>query len=285
MKILKYVLSLLAVSILPVWGSAQELRMPADNAVAGWMRFEKVRNYAQNDLYGYIDGGAELFLELGFKDLTIQKYHKGNSEIAIEAYRMESPDAALAIYLFKCGKETPLTGITVRNTGDQYQLMLLKGDYFLLVNNFQGDKAILPAMIEFANKTLKNILTGRPSELFKILLAENIIKGSELILRGPYSLQSLVTLGQGDILQLSGKIYGVAADYKDNRGAAYTRIVISYPDTNAAQSAFDNLLTHLDPYLKVIQKSKDSFTFQNAKGKTSIAELHGQILNLSLYLK
>lgn len=285
MKNLKYILSLFAVSMLLVWSHAQELRLPADHAVAGWTLFEKVRHYAQNDLYGYIDGGAELFLELGFKDLTVQKYHKGNSEITLEAYKMESPDAALAIYLFKCGKETPLTGIPVRNTGDQYQLMLLKGDYFLLVNNFHGEKAMMPAMIEFADKTFKNIFAGKLSELFKILPPENLIKGSELIIRGPYSLQSIVTLGGGDILQLQGKIYGVAADYKDERSAIYTKIIISYPDTNAAQSAFTNLLTHLDSYLKVIQKSKDSFTFQNPKNKISKAELHGQILKLSLYLK
>ena len=281
----KVILFIIMIMMLPVCISAQQLRLPANNAVAGWKQYEKLRLYTRNDLYGHIDGGAELFLELGFKDLLLQKYRKGESEITIEAYRMENTDSALALYLFKCGNETPLSGIPVRHTGDQYQITILKSNYFLLINNFNGDKALQPAMIAFANKTLKNIPAGTPSTIFKILPAENLIKGTEFIIRGQYSLQSFVTLGEGDILQLNGKFFGIAGDYKDTSGAIYTRIIIPYPDAKSAQSAYTNLLTHLDSYLKVVQKSKQSFSFKNTQGKVSKAWFQGQLLHISLYLK
>jgi Family of unknown function (DUF6599) len=269
-------------TLVAIEAQAQQISLPRDNAVPGWTRFEKQRVFVRNDLYGYIDGGAELFLELGFKDLTVQKYHNGTAEITVEAYRMDRTDSALAIYLFKCGKETPIARIPVRNSGDQYQFTLLKGNYFLLINNFGGDKALQPIMIALANAILNNIPAGKPSVLLSNLPAENLIKGSELLIRGQYSLQSIITLGEGDILQLHGTIYGVAGDYKDTSGVTYTRIIIPYPDAKSAQSAYTNLLNHLDPYLKVVQKSGNSFTFKTIKGTVSKAELLGKILEIKL---
>ena len=90
---------------------ADELRLPDDSGIPRWSRTGKARHYRGKNLYGYIDGGAELFLELGFQELVLQKYRAGRSELAVEAYRMDSPESALAVYLAKCGKETPAPGL------------------------------------------------------------------------------------------------------------------------------------------------------------------------------
>lgn len=79
---------------------------PSESAAPGWKKVENLRVFSREDLYGYIDGGAELFLELGFDQLTLQKYRNGASEFAVEIYRMTDPAAATGIYLMKCGKET-----------------------------------------------------------------------------------------------------------------------------------------------------------------------------------
>ena len=49
-----------------------EIRVPQDDFVAGWKRAEKPKVFAKKELFNYIDGGAELFLELGFENLVVQ---------------------------------------------------------------------------------------------------------------------------------------------------------------------------------------------------------------------
>ena len=66
------------------------LEFPTDGFSPGWKRSGPVETYAPSALYNVIDGGAELFLEMGFIDLQVQKYLGSGAEIAVEAYRMEN---------------------------------------------------------------------------------------------------------------------------------------------------------------------------------------------------
>src|ERR1035437_10095412 len=90
--------------------------MPAESAASGWKTTDPLRVFTRADLYGYIDGGAELFLELGFDELTLQKYRNGANEFAVEISRMTDPAAATGIYLMKCGKETRDPAFKERHT-------------------------------------------------------------------------------------------------------------------------------------------------------------------------
>ena len=48
---------------------------------------------------------------------------------------MSGPESALGLYLMKCGRETPLAGIPARNSSEPAQFTILKGRYFVHVNN------------------------------------------------------------------------------------------------------------------------------------------------------
>ena len=64
---------LLALPVVTSAESPTEPVLPADGFEAGWTRAEKTRTFYKNDLYGHIDGGAELFLEFGFEKLRVNK--------------------------------------------------------------------------------------------------------------------------------------------------------------------------------------------------------------------
>ena len=59
---------------------------PKDNFVKGWVKSGQTLRFTKNDLYGHINGGAELFLEFGFNELLVQRYEKGGEEITLEIY-------------------------------------------------------------------------------------------------------------------------------------------------------------------------------------------------------
>jgi len=297
--------------------SIAEVTFPTDNHVPGWTKSERVLRFVKTNLFDYIDGGAELFLEFGFDTLSVQRYRKervantrtantrnaaearraadaaaGGSaateeqedEIAVEVYQMESADAALGIYLNKCGKETPIPGLKARSTGDRYQFTVVKGAFFLQVNNFGGLARNISVMKALTNKVLESIPYGAPSTLLDRLPKKNLVRGSGLIIRGPYSLQPIFTFGTGDVLQLGGRVFGVLGDYVGENGDVYSRILILYPGEAAGQAAFENLINNLDPYLEIRHRTDKGFSFKDYREKFGVVKLQNEIMEIDINL-
>jgi hypothetical protein len=251
------------------------LDFPGNNFYPGWQLSGACAKYDPSGLYNVIDGGAELFLEMGFVGLQVQKYTAAGNEIALEAYRMDSAAAALGIYLLKCSRETPLPGLDERHSGDRFQLVLLKGVYYMQINNFSGREDLLPVMTAMARQAAAAIPAGAPVSELDILPAPGLVPGTALLLRGPYSLQTVYTLGDGDILRLGGKIFAAAAAYREAAGAGYTMIVAPYADAASARAAFNHLHGHLDHYIQVTGEGGDFFNFkdfQNDFGRAEVRE-------------
>ena len=59
------------------------------------VRFEE---YSPEDLFSYIDGGAEAFLRCGFRRLEVGEYDGPEGTVVVEVYDMGSPEGARCIY-------------------------------------------------------------------------------------------------------------------------------------------------------------------------------------------
>jgi hypothetical protein len=130
-------------------------------------------------------------------------------------------------------------------------------------------------MTTLARQIAAAIPHGRVVRELDILPAENQVPGSALLLRGPYSLQSVYTLGLGDILLLGGKTFAAAAAYHEASGPSHTMIVAPYADAALARAAFANLRQNFDPYHQVLGAGADFFVFkdfQNYFGRAEIRE-------------
>ncbi|MBN1223864.1 MAG: hypothetical protein JXB23_11500 [Candidatus Aminicenantes bacterium] len=268
----------------PVLIYGQQLRLPEDGFVKGWMRHEQSRHFIKSNLFDYINGGADLFLEFGFEELTLQYYRNDQSEIGLEAYRMENAEAALGIYLMKKGKETPHPDVPARNSADRLQFTILKNNYFILVNNFDGKESLIPVMVVLAGKILAAIPEGTATGMLSVLPRKNLVEGSELLVRGPVSLQPIFTFGDGDILRMEGDVFGVVGDYKDRDGTAFTMIVIPYPDEEAAEAAYNHLIGNLDSYLKIVKKDETGFSFKDYKSEFGLVRRERNTLTIKIHL-
>lgn len=258
--------------------------MPGDEFHPGWKKSDRLITFTRADLYNYIDGGAELFLEFGFEKLYIQRYRSGENELSLEIYEMESPEAALGVYLAKCGQETPVEGLAVRNSGEESQFTILRERYFIHINNFEGQKGLLPVMVALARAALQSLPPDRPITLLDHLPGENLIKNSERLIRGPYALQPIFTFGEGDILLLEGKVFGVVGNYRDGKGNITTRIIIPYPDETRARVALHHLQQNFDPYHKILETGPSGFVFIDYQQKFGQVELKANILDIHINL-
>ncbi|MFC2156004.1 DUF6599 family protein [Acidobacteriota bacterium] len=261
-----------------------ESDLPDDHFYPGWKKAAGSRSFKKADLFNHINGAAELFLEFGFADLRVQRYRGEKQEMSLELYRMENPTAALGIYLCKCGQETPLPGIPARHSADPYQFTILKGSYFIQVNNASGEKKLLPVMKELTARVVQDIPTGEPVTLLSLLPTRDLLPGSGAILRGPFALQKIFFFGEGDILQLQGKHFAVAGDYKDAVLGSYTMILIPFPDRGATMSAFRHLNSNLDSYITVVKRNEQALIFKDFKGKFGSVTIEGLLMRIKVNL-
>jgi hypothetical protein len=258
--------------------------LPAESAVPGWKKAENSRVFMKADLYGYIDGGAEVFLEYGFDQLTLQKYRNGSTEFAVEIYRMSDPAAALGIYLMRCGKETPDPSFKVRHTLNRHQLLFQKNRYYVAVNNVSGADKLGPQLLSFGQAVAAALPADRPVPELQQLPTAGLIPGSVRLVRGPFTLQGVYTLGDGDILLLGGKITGVAGNYKDAAKGAYSLVTVTYPTPTAAKKALGEVQAKLDKYLKPVRSTATQLVFKDYENKFGSVTVAGRKLDLLLHL-
>jgi len=258
--------------------------LPSSGAVGAWEVDGKPRVFTGSELYGHIDGGAEIYFEFGFKQLTVQRYRSAAGQVVVECYRMSDTLAALGIYLGTCGRETPDPGLAERHTAGRYQLVLVRDRYFLIVDNPAGTPALAPTLVEFARVIAARLPPSRPVHAFDALPEAGLVQGSARLIRGPVALQAIATLGNGDVLQLRGTLTAVAGQY----GPATSRfalVVVTYPDGAAAEGAFRHLVAGLDPEIKPLQTTQRRLVFRDYDGTFGVASLAGARLEIRLHLR
>lgn len=254
--------------------------IPGPTFASGWTKAGPLRTFAGQDLFNQIDGGAELFLEFGFARLRLQAYVRDKAELTLNAYEMESASSALGVYLMKMGRETPFPEITARNSSEDVQLTILKGRYFIQVDNLGEVPASKAETVALANAFLAGVTEESVPTPLDALPAEGKVAGSERLIRGPYGLQPYFTFGEGDILSLGGRVFAALAAYRMPDGSAFTRLIVPYPDPAAAAAALAQLKTNLDPYLKVTGDRSDGLDFVDYQAKKGSVVRSGAVLDI-----
>jgi hypothetical protein len=101
----------------------------------------KQKTYEGEGLYGYMDGGAELYMAYGFEKLSLQEIEINSEKYTVIIYRMAEPQSAFgiySIYRFKCDSTIKLT----RNECvTAYQYSAQRNKYYYSVINQSGSKA------------------------------------------------------------------------------------------------------------------------------------------------
>ncbi len=278
-------LLVLAAAAVPGTGARQSgappaAPLPEPGFAPGWATAGPARAFTGQDLFNQIDGGAELFLEFGFVRLRLQSYARGESELTLNAYEMEGPAPALGIYLMKMGRETPFPEVAARNSSEEVQLTVLKGRYFVQVDNLGDAPATRAEAAALANAFLAGIADEPVATPLDALPAEGRQPGSERLIRGPYGLQPYFTFGEGDILSLGGRVFGALAGYRAPDGGTFTRLIVPYPDASAAAAALAHLRANLDPYLKVTADRAGGFDLLDYQARRGTVERTGAVLDL-----
>lgn len=117
-------------------GGADSLQrlLPADGAIGGWTQEDTARVYEGQELYALIDGGADLFLEYGFRRSLAAEYQSVAGEtIRLEIYQMSDAGAAYGIYTLRSGENPRRVDIGQEGCEHPYFIMFWKGPFYVSV--------------------------------------------------------------------------------------------------------------------------------------------------------
>jgi hypothetical protein len=95
-------------------------------------------HYEGNSLWGYIDGGADLYLEYGFRRLSTQQLLVHGDKLTVEIFRMENPEAAFGIFSLTRQKCLPGDSLPGYSCISPFQIQAVAGSYYLSVTNETG---------------------------------------------------------------------------------------------------------------------------------------------------
>ncbi len=107
--------------------------------------------YIGGELWGLINGGADIFYEYGLERMALQEFTWQDEEFRLELYRMDSPAAAFGIFsvsMHGCDEGGPA------GTGDclnKYQYQLYTGNYYLSLINYSGSTRARKLSLEIGN--------------------------------------------------------------------------------------------------------------------------------------
>lgn len=156
----------------------------------GW-RVAQKKVYAKGQLFGYINGGAELYREYGFVELTVLMLSRGKAQLKVELYRMASPAAALGVYSVSRGRCGARLKGAAWSCVSQRRVSFCRAGY--LVNVVPMD-AEAQAWSSKAARALLNKIKGQdfsPPELFQ----RGAVAGGRTTLRylrGPLAVAAAV---------------------------------------------------------------------------------------------
>lgn len=156
-------------------------------------KFSSPRIFNSSALFGYINGGAELYLEYGFSTVSVTEIEYMQGKYKTEIYKMTGSEEAFGIFSvskYRCLDMPALAEFTCRT---KYQLQICKGPYYISIINSTGSKSdsiasvnigkILTGKIRDEELDLEGFLPGFPREVVqsKCILAKGklgIMNGS-----------------------------------------------------------------------------------------------------------
>ncbi|MCX6134872.1 MAG: hypothetical protein NTU47_13750 [Ignavibacteriales bacterium] len=139
----------------------------------------KTEYYSGKALFGYIDGGAELYLEYKFQKLGRQEIRLRNELIVAEIYQMAGPYEAFGIFSIQRFKCIPVDSASPYTCQSRYQLQAVLGDCYLSIVNESGSTAAQRAAVEIFKSykaKIKPQTIPLPSLFHSAILAKNLSK-------------------------------------------------------------------------------------------------------------
>ena len=185
--------------------------LPGAGDLRGWAPKGKPQVYKGEDLFLYIDGGAEIFHEYGFRQVITQDYtNPSGKAVSLDIYEMATPEGAFGMYTFKTGAGGKAVPIGRDGLLEDYYLNFWKGRYLATVVGLDASAESLGGIERIGKAAESKIgLDGERPGLLAVLPKSWGAAGRTIYLKGILAVRNIYSFFARDAFLFRE---GVASD-------------------------------------------------------------------------
>lgn len=137
---------------------------PANNAVPGWAKSSDTRTFEASQLWEYVDGDADKYVQAGVVETLTSDYKfNGKTDATLDVYVMGAPEGAQKIYNSESAEGSqPVT----MGDGGKYSkgsLTFRQGPYFVRLVAYEDSPEITKGLTDLAHAVSSRLSQARPA--------------------------------------------------------------------------------------------------------------------------
>jgi|WetSurMetagenome_2_1015567.scaffolds.fasta_scaffold90539_2 hypothetical protein len=255
--------------------------LPPGSGVPGWTADGPPESYDRGGLYGYIDGGAEAFLQYGFERVDVGRYRRAGpgsaAEITVDVYRMAGDQDAFGVFSTRRdGGETGLALGDIPGWAMETQASLAAGPYYVNIVGFGTSEEDLKLWARLMARALgaagfRGVAWGdRPGPLAR-LPRKDIRPDSVRWIRGPLAAQA-----ESELLTAPSWMFAAGATAASARYAPDGRKLIVVDLPAEAPGLMDDMARAFAGHLTGVARAGAVLTARNERGFVFLFSVRGR---------
>jgi hypothetical protein len=253
--------------------------VPDGPEFGGWQKDGDHQSFQREDLFIYIDGGAEIYFEYGFRRVIVQDYRNdAGSRISLEIFEMNSPESAYGIFTFKSSPRGEAVALGDECRLADYYLNLCKGRYLVTITGLDQESASRAGLVALARLVEKKLSErGQRPELVSLLPEEDRDPQSLKFFKGPLALYNSYPFFKQDAFVFQT---GIKGDYE----TGCSLFLLEYAAEEAASRRFSEVRRKFsaEPKYGSIQWDGERLSAQDDRGRTILARRLGRYIVIVL---
>lgn len=166
--------------------STPENHCPPKN-IGAWVAEGEKEIYVGDDLFVYINGGAEIYHEYGFVEVAVQRFVRGDDSISVEIYSMDGD--AFGIYSFARSSSGNEVNLGDGGTSAEYYLHFWSGPELAVITAESEFEDLGAAVLEIGTTVAGCLQAGGVEpDLLDQLPIHGRVPGSEVYFTGRLAL-------------------------------------------------------------------------------------------------
>ncbi len=151
----------------------------------------KEQTFEGRALYGYIDGGAELYFEYGFRRAVVQEIVSENLHVHLEIFEMTSGESAAGIFSVTARGCAPERIFWSFNCASRFHAQEARGRYYVRAANVSGapaESSLTASIVGLVASKIKDSVYSPPTLFLDSLFLAG--QRSFILARGPLGLEN-----------------------------------------------------------------------------------------------
>ncbi len=244
-----------------------EVFLPDKGKLQNWKAENAPQLYKGEDLYLYIDGGAEIYHEYGFKQVLVQDYKSAaGKSLTLEIFEMANSECAFGMYTFKSSAKGKTIAVGQDGQLEQYYLNFWKGNFLVTLTGFDGSPEVIQGLMLIARSVDAKIRTqGRRPSLVEIFPKEWLPISGLKYIKGVLGLYNNYSFFARDVFRFREAVMGAIDEGK------FTIFVFRYTSQEECRRRFQEVKAAFEknPAYKNLKTVRpDLFKTMDDKGMT-----------------